>query len=395
MATIYHDLEDSLISPLDVLKSLQGLTIVWNIPTGGGGMSWAANTCQLSDSSGNLHIWRSRPGGVATTWRSVPMYLFFNSLYFGATEAATGRTAGPLSYKTALQSAYNAMTNFFNTSYITANPTNGTGRFSANPTSLVTLTDSIENKKIFVTMMSLIKTVSHPGYATDPPPPIKFMPGYPDTRSYDIWVGVEESTVTAQQNVMCNCEGWGEPVAFDASPLVERPIEVTEELAFDGKLKDADGNVIDFAALWASVANPLAKIDEIVKDQTIQDLPVSDPDAEIAALEAIQLALETPNAGLLVKDQLNETNRQLSLIESRLYIPATIDNPEQSITQRTGSMVSGGSLDVKLLNPDNSDMDLREAIAYIVAALQQNTAGVTAKLEPFRGFIEKIRQELI
>lgn len=106
-----------------------------------------------------------------------------------------------------------------------------------------------------------------------------------------------------------------------------------------------------------------------------------------SGLADVATAIGTGGSAIDYTAQLNESNRQLSLIVDKLHYHLQ-DGTEINVAQ---SASGGGAGGVKLLSPDGTAIDVADLLDQVVGAIASGSKVSASKLEPLRGFFEALK----
>jgi hypothetical protein len=170
-------------------------------------------------------------------------------------------------------------------------------------------------------------------------------------------------------------------------PVYYSPDIVTQVMGEEMKIMNSDDTVVDFTSLLTEISDKLDAIEdvklEIENGNGILELM---PTAETMA--AVSDAISDMPEEIDLKPQLDETNRQLSLIDSRLYW-TDIHGVKHPFLE---SLTTGAGFDGKLKNSAGDVIDLKELLDNVTTALASGAILSGDKMEPVRGFFALLKE---
>lgn len=176
-------------------------------------------------------------------------------------------------------------------------------------------------------------------------------------------------------------------IELDPATIVDIAARIAAMITINNNInvQPAEPAGIDTAGVISAITLVKNAIDSKV-------IPLSEPDFEdiVGAIGEVSTTISgMGDTAPDLRPQLNEMNRQLSLIHSRLFVPAHNEDPEQSIAERTGGGGSGG----KILGPDGQVVDLGDYFDQIVEAIASGGLLCAEKMEPIRGFFQMLKEK--
>lgn len=148
---------------------------------------------------------------------------------------------------------------------------------------------------------------------------------------------------------------------------------------------------VEPSAVAVDLTGVEAKLDLLVKDATFAAKNMGGDPPDLSLIETALGDIGTAVGDVATRPdltaQLNETNRQLSLIDSRMHH----DVPQGGVIDLIDVLSGGAASGYKILAPDGTAIDLGDWLDQIVAAIAAGSKLNAAKLEPFRGLLEAIK----
>lgn len=340
---------------------------------------------QATDSAGHVHVFVSGPEGAEVPYANLTWHSFFaeiDQITFRTVQRVGG--LGPW-----LQ--FVGQWNVGQTGNIDLNPSNGTGRVSSAPAYL-TFTDSVEMSSLYIGYYNLLKTVPHPAEGDAGPDYVFYQPAYPNEQQYDFYMTFFHSLQAplGYYNIKFSNQ-WG-MLNYTMSPMINVYTSTLTEFVNTGggglpeemQIKNSAGQVVDFD--FTNIEN---KLDQLIKDSTF----VAKMDAMGVAPDYTPYLQDLVNAIVekvmfeVQNGRLDETNRQLSLIDSRLHH----DIPEAGIVDLIDVLQGGAGFDGKLKNPDGTPIDVKSLLEDVTTAIANGAILAGDKWEPLRGFFSMLR----
>lgn len=352
----------------------------------------SATRCQTNDAAGNIHIFVSGLQGAEVPYAGIT----YHQLYMNWCMEENGddnflRHNSKVTGSALFTNLHAASLSGYGKVYL--NIDNGAGMEDESP-AYTGWTDTNNGYALCRVEEHFLRTIEHPAIVDelDPPPDYVEFPAKPTQYVYDMFWFYAHSVLAPEGYWITKYLRPPQFATYNASPQVKDyspQYYITQGgggLPEDMQIKNSAGQVVDFD--FTNIEN---KLDQIIKDSTFvakMDAMGVSPDytpylQDLVNAIVEKVMFEVQNA------RLDENNRQLSLIDSRLHHVI----PNAGIVDLIDVLQGGAGFDGKLKNPDGTPIDVKTLLEDIGTGIANGAILAGDKWEPIRGFFAMLKEK--